>query len=99
MAEQLLHGAQVAATLHEVRGEGVTQSVRSHPFGQAERLGVATDDQEDTAARQATAAIVDKQRIGILSGPEVCAAAGEVALDGAHGLAATRHDALAAALP
>ena len=98
VSEQLLHGAEIAAALDEVRRERVTQRVRPHPLRQAERLGVAAHDQEHPAPRQPAPAIVDEQRIGVLARAEMRAAAREVPLDGAHGLAAARHDALAAAL-
>ena len=66
MAQQLLDGAQVAAALDEVGREGVAQRVRSYPLGETKRLGMATDDQKDTAARDATSAIVDDQGIDVL---------------------------------
>ena len=37
MAEQLLHGPQIAARLQHVRGEGVAQHVRMHVGGDAGR--------------------------------------------------------------
>ena len=66
MAKQFLDGAQIAATLDKVGREGVAQRMWAHPLGQAKRLGMTTDDQKDTAARDATSAIVDDQGIDVL---------------------------------
>ena len=97
MAKQLLDGAQIAATLHEVSREGVAQRMRSHPLRQAKRLGMAADDQKDAAARDATATIVDDQRVDVLASAKVRAAAGEITLDRTHGLATARHDSFSTA--
>ena len=67
MAKQLLDSAQIAATLNEVGRERVAQSMWAHPLGQAKRLGMATDDQKDAAARDAASTIVDDQGIHVLT--------------------------------
>ena len=95
MAKQFLDGAQIAATLHEVSREGVAQRMRSQPLRQAKRLGMAADDQKDATACDASATIVDDQRVDVLASAKVRAAAGEIALDSAHGLATAWYDSFA----
>ena len=56
---------------------------------------MTADDQKDAAAGDAAATIVDDQGVDVLPCAEVRAAAGEIALDGSHGLSAARDDALA----
>ena len=56
---------------------------------------MTADDQKDSAAGDAAATIVDDQGVDVLASAKVRAAASKVALDGAHGLAAARHDSFA----
>ena len=45
--QHLLHGAEVGATFHKVRGERVAEGVRTDGFGDAGRCSQCLDNQKD----------------------------------------------------
>ena len=79
MSEQLLHDAQVAASLDEVRGEAVAQHVRRHRLLDAGCRSVTLDDSEDALSRDPAAAHVEDQRVALLQATEERPTTGEVA--------------------
>ena len=62
VAQQLLHGAQVAAGLQQMAGERVAQHVRVHGRGQPRALAALAQPQPDGLRRDACAAPAQEQR-------------------------------------
>ena len=65
MPKQRLHRTNVGATVEHMRGEGVPQCVRRQ-VANAQVFGVALENEPEALARQALAAMVQKQRVGLL---------------------------------
>lgn len=63
MAKHLLYGAQIGSAFHEMRGEGVPQTVRGDGLGDAGLCGGFADDVEDHDAGQLFAASIEKHNI------------------------------------
>ena len=61
VAQQLLHGAQVAAALQQVAGKRVAQHVRVHGRGQARLLAALAQAQPDRLGREARTALAHEQ--------------------------------------
>lgn len=96
VAEQFLHGAQIAARLQHVRGERMPQHVRMHVGGNAGDQRRALHTIAHDIRRQAIAARREKQRIRIVLHHLVTD--GEPGAQGFQRLAADRHDAAPIAL-
>src|SRR6476620_3982879 len=62
MPEQLLDDAQVGSALEQVRGERVSQGMRTDPLGDAGTVRGALDGRPDLLPRQAPATIAEEQR-------------------------------------
>ena len=98
MAEHLLHGAQVGASLEQVRGERVAQEVGMDALGLEPCLvGEAAQDEEDAGAGERPAVRVEEQLLPVAP-VEVGPAAREVAAEGVRCLAPDRDDPFLAAL-
>ena len=68
VAEQLLHDAQVGATIEQVRGERVSQQVRVRLDRQTRDRGVLADGRLHGAYGQAPTEPVEQQRVVVDSG-------------------------------
>ncbi len=63
MAEHFLHGAEVGAAFDEVRGEGVTERVRTHRLVDARRFYPFLDEHEDHLAGEVRTSAVQEDVI------------------------------------
>ena len=62
VAEQLLHGAEIAARLQQMAGETVSQHVRMHMHAEAERLRARAQPAGDAAGAEAVTVASHEQR-------------------------------------
>src|SRR5581483_8520970 len=98
MSEHFLNGAEVGASLEQVRRERVAEEMGVDALRlQAGRSGQAAQDEEDPGPRERAALGVEEE-LRTVAAVEVRATAGEVAPDRLRRLAADRDDPLLRAL-
>ena len=99
VTEHLLDGAQVGATLEEMRCERVPEQVRVHATRlEARAIGELAQDEKRAGARERTTARVEEE-LGAIAAVEVGATEREVAAHGLGGGPTERDEPLLAALP
>jgi hypothetical protein len=98
VAQHLLHGAQVRASLEEVRRERMPQKVRVHAAGlEARTLGELAQDEERAGSRERSAARVQEE-LGTVAAIEMRATEREVPANGLGGGSSEGHEPLLPAL-